>query len=131
MKTLVTTLTLFLFSLSGSIEAQETDVKVLENSTIKIEGTSNVHDWTAKAEQIRADIRFHAAALQEEQPASPVQSLWLVIPANRIESGKSGMNRKMYDALKVDKHPQITFELTGSELKRRWEAGPIRTAGRG
>lgn len=116
MKTLLITLIISMFSISGSIEAQETTSRVLDKSTIQIEGTSNVHDWTSDVEQINAKISFNAEVLQAENPSSPVESLSLTIPVAKIESGKGAMNRKMHGALKEDKHPNITFELSGSEL---------------
>lgn len=116
MKTLLITLIISMFSISGSIEAQETNFRVLDKSTIQIEGTSNVHDWTSDVEQINSQISFNTEALQAENPSSPVESLSLTIPVAKIESGKGAMNRKMHGALKEDKHPNITFELSGSEL---------------
>lgn len=121
MKTLLTTLFFFLFTLSGSIEAQKADSasKISEKSSITIDGTANVHDWSSEVEQINSNITFNAEMMMGEEPSNPVESLTLTIPVDKIESGKGGMNRKMHGALKKDKHPNITFELTSSELKNR------------
>lgn len=119
MKTLLTTLLIFLFSVSGSLEAQKTsmDSKILEKSTITIDGTSNVHDWTSEVKQINSNIIFNAEAMKADNPFSPVQSLTLTIPVDKIDSGKGGMNRRMHGALKKDDHPNIRFELVSSEVK--------------
>lgn len=119
MKTLLTTILLLLFSLSGNLEAQKTnsDSKVLEKSTITIDGTSNVHDWTSEVKQINSNIIFNAGAMKADNPSNPVQSFTLTIPVEKIDSGKGGMNRRMHGALKKDDHPEIRFELLSSELK--------------
>ncbi len=119
MKTLLTAFLIMLFSFSGSLEAQKTssNSKVLEKSTITIDGTSNVHDWTSEVKQINSDIAFNVESLKADNPSNPVQSLMLTIPVGKIDSGKGGMNKKMHGALNKNNHPDIRFELISSELK--------------
>lgn len=117
MKSFITT-AIFLFSvIFGTAVAQSNNSFTLtDNSTMQIEGTSNVHDWTAEVEQMDFNIEFNAPALQSDSPSNPVEDLSLTIPVDNIESGKGGMNRKMHGALKKDDHPSITFNLISSEL---------------
>lgn len=114
MKSLLTTILIFLFTISGNVLAQSDSYSLLDKSTIQVEGTSTLHDWTADAEKINSEITFDASALEEE--TNPVTSLSLTIPVESLESGKGKMNRKMYDALKKDDHPNIMFELSNAEL---------------
>lgn len=116
MKSLLTTILIFLFTISGNVLAQSDSYSVLDKSTMQIEGTSTLHDWTADVEKINSEINFDVASLEGETKSSPVKSLSLTIPVESIESGKGKMNRKMYDALKEKDNPNILFELNNAEL---------------
>lgn len=115
MKSLLTTILTLLFTVGG-VYAQTNSYVLMEKSTMTIEGTSTIHDWEADVEKIQASIKMDTTALKTEPKASPVTSFSLTVPVKSIESGKGGMNRKIYGALKDDKHPNITFELTSTEL---------------
>lgn len=114
MKYLLSTL-LFVMAVVGGAFGQ-TNYQLMDNSTMKIAGTSTIHDWECDVEEINASISLDEASLNMESKSSPVQSLVLNIPVEKIESGKGGMNKKIYDALKEKRHPNITFELTSSEI---------------
>lgn len=96
--------------------AQSDTYEISDKSTMQIEGTSTLHDWTADVEEFGSNINFDASALEKEAAKSPVQTLSLTIPVESIESGKGGMNRKMYGALKSDDFPHIMFQMNDSEL---------------
>ncbi|PAU94725.1 hypothetical protein CK503_04420 [Aliifodinibius salipaludis] len=116
MKSLFTTLLIFLFTISGNVLAQSDSYKILEKSTIQVEGTSTLHDWTSDVEKFSSYIKFNAAALEGDTLNNPVESLSLTIPVKSIESGKGGMNRRTYDALKSDDFPNIMFQMNKAEL---------------
>jgi len=125
MKSLLTSILLLLFAATG-IQAQSNNYILLDQSTMQIEGTSTIHDWECDVEEINADISFDSTALQAKQ--NPVKTLSLTIPVKKIDSGKGGMNNKIYDALKNKKHPNITFELTNAELADTTESNINLTA---
>lgn len=116
MKSLLTTLLITLFTLSGNVFAQSSSYEILDKSTMQIEGTSTLHDWTADVEKFSSYINFDTAALEADNKSNPVTSLSLTIPVESIESGKGGMNRRMYDALKSDDFPNIMFQMDSAEL---------------
>jgi polyisoprenoid-binding protein YceI len=116
MKSLFTTLLIFLFTISGNVLAQSDSYEILEKSTIQVEGTSTLHDWTSDVEEFGSYIKFNAAALEGDTLSNPVESLSLTIPVESIESGKGGMNRRTYDALKSDDFPNIMFQMNNAEL---------------
>lgn len=136
MKYLLTSVfALFLVS-ATSVTAQQSNYRLLDKSTMKIEGTSTIHDWTVDVNEINADITFKAAALEGESSSNPVKSLSLTIPVEKLDSGKGGMNNKIYDALKKKKNPNIKFKLTSAEVTNRQGAdftlsvtGPLTIAG--
>ena len=117
MKSLFTTLLTVLVFTLGSAIAQQNTLTLLDKSTMKIDGTSNLHDWTANAKTINTNMSFSVEELEAESPQNPVESLSLTIPVEQLESGKGGMNRRMYNALKKDNHPNITFELSSTTLE--------------
>lgn len=116
MKSLLTSILLLLSVSAGSAVAQQNAVQLLDKSTMQIEGTSNVHDWTADVEQLNFDITFNTSALASDSLSNPVENLSLTIPVEKMKSGKGGLDRRMHDALKSDNYPNITFNLTSSEL---------------
>lgn len=116
MKSLFTTLLIFLFTISGNVLAQSDSYEILEKSTIQVEGTSTLHDWTSDVEEFGSYIKFNPAALEGDTLSNPVESLSLTIPVESIESGKGGMNRRTYDALKSDDFPNIMFQMNNAEL---------------
>jgi polyisoprenoid-binding protein YceI len=116
MKSLFTTLLIFLFTLSGNVLAQSDSYEILDKSTIQVTGTSTLHDWTSDVEEFGSYIKFNTAALEGDTLSNPVESLSLTIPVKSIESGKGGMNRRTYDALKSDDFPNIMFQMNKAEL---------------
>lgn len=116
MKSLATTLFVLLFAAASSVMAQQNTYTLMEKSTLKIDGTSTIHDWTVDAQEINLNLDFNAAALEGESKSNPVSALTLTVPVKELESGKGGMNKKIYGALKEDDHPNIMFKLSSAEL---------------
>ncbi|MGD8747785.1 MAG: YceI family protein [Balneolaceae bacterium] len=118
MKSFLTTIFIFFLAVISSYAQTDSNYVVTDKSTMKIEGTSTIHDWECEVQEMKANINFDANALNEEPMASPVNSLSLTIPVEKIESGKGGMNKKIYGALKEKKHPNIMFTLAKAELAK-------------
>jgi polyisoprenoid-binding protein YceI len=116
MKSLFTTLLIFLFTISGNVLAQSDSYEILDKSTLKVTGTSTLHDWEANAETINSYIDFDIAALEGDTISNPVNSLSLTIPVEDLKSGKDKMDKNMYEALKKDDFPNIMFKLNDAEL---------------
>lgn len=115
MKSLLSTIFFLLFISFGFAVAQN-NITILDKSTMKIEGTSNVHDWEADVEEINIESNFNFSALESESPSNPVETLTLNVPVEEMKSGKGGLDRRMYGALKEDDHPNITFEFSSAEI---------------
>ncbi len=82
--------------------------------SIQIKGTSNVHDWTMKAEKMEGV----ATVDWGQQGPADFNKVHITVQAKTLESGKRIMNNKSHDALKVEQYPAITFELISvSELQ--------------
>ncbi|MEX2640923.1 MAG: YceI family protein [Balneolales bacterium] len=83
-----------------------------QGSMIWIEGSTNVNDF-------HCDARiFHGIGLMKAGNITPakrvkknVLSIQAHIPIDGFECGKRRMNRDLYNALKGDRHPEISFEF--------------------
>lgn len=76
-------------------------------STLKIEGTSNIHDWEIDAKEQQGKL---VAELAEGQLVKLTQ-LDFTVKAESLKSGKGGMDKNTYKALNTDKHKQITYKM--------------------
>ncbi|MDR9373696.1 MAG: YceI family protein [Schleiferiaceae bacterium] len=113
MKTLAITLGLLMAPLLNPepLVTYQTDKA---QSTMAIEGTSTLHDWTVKAEDLRGTMD-----VDRFEKRLAINALQLTVPVETLESGKSPMNSNMYEALKSEEHPQIKYGLT-EVLSQEW-----------
>jgi polyisoprenoid-binding protein YceI len=74
-----------------------------KSSTMTILGTTNVHDFKTKVEQMKGELVINA---------KQVQSLNVEIPVKSIKSGESLMDKKTYEAFDDAKNPTISFQMT-------------------
>ena len=82
-------------------------------SHISISGTSTIHEWTTTSEKSTCDAVF-----ENNSQGEPVQLVSLVVsvPAESLKSGKGGMDKNAYSALKTDNYKQIIFQLTSGKI---------------
>jgi polyisoprenoid-binding protein YceI len=90
---------------------------VPRGSSVKIDGTSTVHDWTVEGKLIGgfmdvdgefpSDLSVATVPVLTSPPKVNVQ-----IPVRSIKSGKSTMDSVMHTAMKQSKHRMISFSLT-------------------
>lgn len=92
---------------STSMQAQTT-FTIDQNSTMTITGTSSMHDWEEDVTTINGSV---SATIVNGQ-LTDVTAFSLTVPVESIESGKSIMDNKTYDALKYETHPDIKFNLS-------------------
>ena len=77
-----------------------------------ITGTSTLHDWTSKVNEINGDFVFKNEIKDKKLPKSGslVEQIKMVIPVLSIESPRgSTMDKKTYNALKSEEHPNHCF----------------------
>lgn len=96
---------------SLALKGQEQYRLVNDQYSLKIEGTSNLHDWTMEAEDISGDV----TAEMKSSVLESFKNATIRVPVEKLESGKRIMNNKTYDALKSDDHPHIEFQLKSVE----------------
>lgn len=82
-----------------------------------LEGSASIVDYRCYAQSLAGNGRIE----NRTQPTQNIQGngdveIRVTIPVKTLECGKKKMNRDMYNALKADKHPQISYRLLDAEL---------------
>ncbi|MCV9386539.1 YceI family protein [Reichenbachiella ulvae] len=101
-----------IFALASLLAVQSTIKLDKANSTITIAGTSTVHDWESEVSIFN---------IEGTKSDNNITGLKVSIQVKSINSGKSLMDDKTYEALKEDKYPNIVFEaqqlsITGNKV---------------
>jgi polyisoprenoid-binding protein YceI len=92
-------------SMLAAVNLQAQVLKVIPKSSyITILGTSNLHDWSSKSEQIRGELVLAG----EKQ----VKALNLDVAVKSIKSNEKIMDTKTYETFNAEKNPNISFRLT-------------------
>jgi polyisoprenoid-binding protein YceI len=107
-----------LFTAAASAE-QKLVYGSAEGSTVRVDGTSTAHDWTVTGRQIDGTIEFRVAVppgasreqIKQALVANPTATASVAIPSRTLKSGKKDMDKKMFDALRAKKHPEISYKL--------------------
>ncbi len=114
MKFLVTSLVIMIASYtSGPLATYKTDEA---KSSLKIEGTSTMHDW-----EIKADGMDGTMEVDIYDDSIDIKALKLRVPVKSLKSGKGPMDANTHKALKANDHPYITYEL--SKINKMTAAG--------
>jgi polyisoprenoid-binding protein YceI len=95
----------------------------IDTARVTIDGTSNIHAYTASTTKVRVTRAQVAAAVPGTDfwdgllKPGAVAAFDIAIPAATLTSPKEGLDKNMYKALKVQDHADITFRLVRFEAK--------------
>ena len=117
--------------LSTVARAQTAKVAVSPDSKLWIDGTSNLHGWTCKAEKLEADIEMDAAAAAQVATAAPkaLKKVTVKVPVKSLKCGHGGMDDNVYKALKADQTPAISYILGTFEAGDAKDGYTLHTSG--
>lgn len=101
-----------LISLPCSLFAQ-TQFRAI-NATVKVEGTSTLHDWTETSSSGSANAVF----VISNNKISGLSQLVFTVPAKTLKSGNTSMDNNTYKALKTDKNPDISYTLSSATISQ-------------
>jgi len=96
---------LLLLAASG-VQAQET-YNLEPKAALAISGTSTLHDWEMTSNTSTGKLVATAKAGKLEK----IASLAIEMPAESIKSGKKGMDKNAYKALKTAQYKNVKFDL--------------------
>jgi len=106
----------------------------LDTARVTIDGTSNIHAYTASTTAVRVTRVQLASGVagpnfwEEIVKPGALEAFELSIPAAKLSSPKDGLDKNMHKALKVNEHADITFRLLRLE-PRSGAAGALRGVG--
>lgn len=86
----------------------QTVYTIHDKATVKIEGTSTMHDWEMNTRKVSGKAEF----IFDGTDVKGIRSLHITIPSESLQSGKGAMDKNAYKALKTDDHKEIRFTLT-------------------
>ena len=93
------------------IQAQVQTYKPSAESFIEVKGTSTIHDWEMRSDNIISEVQFK---LNDKGHPENIESLIFRMKKTSLKSNQSGLDRRAYDALKANKHPEIVFRMNGN-----------------
>jgi polyisoprenoid-binding protein YceI len=128
-----TTLTASILAVAATTIAGQQPAELgLGSGRVEIEGTSNIHPYTASTTVVR--VKRATVALDPSTPdflaaivkPGALSAFEISVPVTSLASDKDGLNKNMHKALKADKHADISFRLTRLEPGA---AGVVRATG--
>ena len=99
-------------------------------SKVKLDGSSNIHDWSVEggiiAGTMELDSKF-AADPSKAAPGKIAAKVETSLPVRSLKSGKTSMDSVMHTAMKQPQFPKIEYRLTELTLKEtpKTAEGPI------
>lgn len=97
---------LLAISFTISIAAISQTVYQSEAFDIRLNGTSNLHDWEMKAVKGTSEASFLVDAAGK---VISISKLSFTLPAKNLKSGHMAMDKNTYKALNTDNNPNISF----------------------
>ncbi|MDR8391343.1 YceI family protein [Aliifodinibius sp. S!AR15-10] len=93
------------------------NIEIAPKGALWLEGSASIVDYRCYAESLAGNGKIENTS----QPTQNIQGegdvkVKVTIPVKALECGKSKMNRDLYNALKAEKHPQITYQLLQADL---------------
>lgn len=112
-------LAVLLFCCGIAVKAQETSYRlVADKSNMTVSGTSSLHDWTIEVKKIDGAIVL-PVSMGKDMPkkGDRIAMANIVAVVKSMESGKgAAMDKRTFQALKAEQHPEITFEMASSKI---------------
>lgn len=98
--------------ISIGFSAQAQSYKTVAGSSLKVLGTSNLHDWEMVAQNVPAEaqLSFKGSEVQD------ITALSISLPVKNLKAKEDLMNSRAYKAMKADKFNTITFKLASAEI---------------
>ncbi|MBI1803750.1 MAG: YceI family protein [Ignavibacteriae bacterium] len=109
-----------------------TQLTVSPESKLVLNGNSTMHEYSTSASQLSGTIMVDSLLFVEGKRdlSKPFHSVEITIPVKKMLSGNEKLDNNLYDALKADDHPDITYRMTDdSVIAAGNDSLTVRTAG--
>jgi polyisoprenoid-binding protein YceI len=100
-------------------------------SKVKIDGTSNIHDWTVEGQVISGVMEVNPADLFKGAAGKVNASVDVKIPVRSLKSGKDTMDQVMQEHMSMDKYPMINYKLSELTVIKGKAGGPMECESKG
>lgn len=102
---------------SGAQSFQSNNISIEPGGNLWIEGSASVTDYKCEAKKLSGAGRIQNI----ENPSLNIQEdgsvrIFVKLPVQTLDCGKRAMNRDMYNALKAESHPEISYQLLEAGL---------------
>jgi hypothetical protein len=98
------------------ISAQKQTYKPAGNSYVTVTGTSTLHDWEMRSENLSGEAIFNTGATGSPES---LESVMFKLNKTTLKSDKSGLDKRAYQAMNSSRHPEIIFRTNGSNNIRK------------
>lgn len=98
---------LFIMVLTTQISQAQTYKVNKSTSKMEVLGTSNIHDWEIVAKDFQGTISLE----MENDQLVKISQLDFSVTAESLESGKGGMDKNTYKALKTNDYKKIIYKM--------------------
>jgi len=123
------------------LSASAAGVSLRSGGKLWLDGKSTVHEFKSTAGEVEAAFDQDlsrwpsggtgAGAWRAFLEAKGVTSMDLTIAVSSLHSGKAGLDKNMYKALKASEHPQIRFHMSSYEVADGKAAGVLAIGAKG
>lgn len=79
---------------------------------IKVQGTSNVHDWSLTSTKLDSQGDFKV----ENGQLLSLTSFYFTIDAKSLKSEHESMDGRTYKTMKADQYPKVTYKLVSATI---------------
>ena len=115
---------------AGAFAQNLTKFESKPGTKVKLDGTSNIHDWTVESAIVAGAMELDSAFVTDPTAAKPgkvAAKVETTIPVRSLKSGNKLMDDRMYTAMNQPKFPKIEYRLTELTLKEtpKTASGPF------
>jgi hypothetical protein len=95
--------------------------------SVTVSGTSSLHDWEMKSEDAVSEVLF---TFNDQGAPETMESATFRLKKTSLKSDKSGLDKRAYDAMNANRHPEIIFRTNkGGKLQKSGDNYLVDTGG--
>ena len=109
---------LLLYSASSAQPHPMVRFSIQPESKLWFDGKSTFHDYSCKTSRIDGAIKVDSARAKNvtKDGTTFFDTVEITIPVKSIQSGSDKLDKNMYESLKADANPEITYTLSESSV---------------